>query len=133
VRRLLPLLLLLGAAACGGGGAQTTTVSAPQVPRGLAQDWAQRSEAVASAVGAGDGCRAQQLAGSLRDDVIAAQGRVPARLRTTLLSSVNRLADEITCTPPVQTVTQQASKPKPKPRHEPKPPKHDHGHKGHGH
>ena len=127
MRRLLPLLLVLGAAACGGSGGQATTTSTPKLPRTLAQGWAQRAEAVASAVGAGDGCRAQQLAGSLRDDVIAAQGRVPARLRTTLLSSVNRLADEITCTPPVQTVTRA---PKPKPH--PKPPKHDHGH-GHGH
>ena len=116
-------LLALVAAGCGGGG-QSRGSTARGVPPVLAQDWESQASRIADAAAAGDGCRALQLASSLRDQVIAAQGRVPARLQKPLVSGVNALADRITCR---QTVTVQAPPPKP-------PPKHDdhHGHHGHG-
>ncbi|HET7566803.1 MAG TPA: hypothetical protein VFJ91_02350 [Gaiellaceae bacterium] len=137
------LLLAAGAAAlalagCGGGGPRTSSTTTPRLPHSLAQTWAQQADAIAAAAAAGDGCSAQRLASALRDDVIGAEGRIPARLRTTLVSSVNDLADRIACTPPVQTVTAPPAQPEdhPKPGPKPKPPGHDrgpgHGH-GHGH
>ncbi|HET7572332.1 MAG TPA: hypothetical protein VFJ77_06650 [Gaiellaceae bacterium] len=126
MRRLLPLLLAAGVAGCGGGAPRTTTEAAPKLPRALAQAWASRADEVAGAVDAGDGCRAQQLAASLRNDVISQQARLPARLRSSLLTSVNRLANEIACTPPTVTVT------KPAPPGPKKPPGREKGH-GHGH
>jgi hypothetical protein len=58
-----------------------------------------------------------QLATSLRDDVVSAQGRVPVRLRSPLVSAVSALPGRFTCTP--------------KPPAPAKPPKH-HDHHGHG-
>ena len=94
------------------------------MPRVLAQDWANQASAIAAASAAGNSCHALELASSLRTEVIAAEGKVPTRLRSPLLSGVNSLADRITCT---DTVTVQAPPPK-KP-----PPKHgDHHHDHHG-
>ncbi len=87
----------------------------------LARQWASRASAVAEASKVGNSCLAQQLASSLRADVIAAKGKVPARLRRPLLSGVRALADRFTCTPMVKA---------PPPKH-PKPP-HDHKHHDHG-
>ncbi|MGH3050138.1 MAG: hypothetical protein ACRDLK_08270, partial [Gaiellaceae bacterium] len=122
-------------AGCGGGGPATTGSAPPKLPRALARQWAQKADAVASATAAGHGCEAQQLASSLRDAVIGAEARVPARLRDTLVGSVNELADRISCTLPAQTVTEPAAKPKPKPPKHDHPPGHGHGHDhgpGHG-
>lgn len=97
------------------------------MPRALARAWANQASAIAAASAAGNGCHALQLASSLRSEVIAAQARVPSRLRSPLLSGVNSLADRITCT---DTVTVQA----PPPPKKPPPPKHgDHHHGRHGH
>ena len=134
-RLAIGLAAALALAGCGGGGGPATTRSAPpKLPRALARQWAQEADAVASAAAAGHGCKAQQLASSLRDAVIGAEARVPARLRDTLVGSVNELADRISCTPPAQTVTEPAAKPAPtpKPKPKPKPSKHDHP-PGHGH
>jgi hypothetical protein len=97
------------------------------LPRSLARAWASRADAIAAAAAAGHGCRAQSLAGALRDDVVNADTRVPAAYRTTLLVSVNQLADRIVCVPPTKTVTTPAHPPPPQ-QHDnhPKPPKHDH-------
>ena len=111
-------LALLVLAGCGGGSPPSATTQ-QRLPRTLAQAWAQQADAIARTAAASDGCRAQQLAAGLRDDVIAAVGSVPARYRTTLLAAVNDLADRIACVPAAQT--------KPKP---PKPP--DHKPPGHG-
>jgi hypothetical protein len=139
VRRLGALgLVTLAAAGCGGAAA-TTTVSAPKLPRPLARSWAQRADAVAAAAASGDGCRARDLATALRDDVAASRSRLPRPYRQTLLGSVDRLAAEISCTLPAQTVTVRTTtpagpKPGPKPKPKPKPgPGHGKGHhKGHG-
>jgi hypothetical protein len=128
--RRLALLAALTAAAAGCGGSTTTrTSTAQKLPRALARTWAARADAVAAAATGGDACRAQRLAGALRDDVIAEEERVPAPFRHTLLATVARLADEIRCTPPVETVTtpaQPAPGPGRKRGHEGK--KHGKGH-----
>jgi hypothetical protein len=65
-----------------------------------------------------------KLSNSLRNEVIAKQGRLPRRLRLPLLTGVNALADRLTCTQTVTTQTSPAKKP-------PKPPHERHGHHGH--
>jgi hypothetical protein len=116
----LGALVVLVAAGCGGS-ARPQQLASRGVPRVLAREWASRASAVADAAKVGNSCRALQLASSLRDDVIAAKGKVPARLRRPLLSGVTALADRFTCTPTVKA---------PPPKH-PKPP-HDHKHHDHG-
>jgi hypothetical protein len=91
----------------------------------LAQHWAAQASAIANAAAGGDSCGASQLAGSLRDQVIADGGRVPARLRAVLLASVNSLANRIVCVPQARTVTL--------PTQPPPPSEHGHDHKGQGH
>jgi hypothetical protein len=66
-----------------------------------------------------------QLAGSLRDQVIAKESQVPSRLRSPLLAGVNALADRIVCEPPPQTVTA------PPPKKPPPPKPHDDHHGKH--
>jgi hypothetical protein len=117
VRRAIPLLAAIGLAGCGSGAAPRTTPPQPKLPRALAQSWRQQADSVATALAAGHGCTAQQLAGSLRTSVIEAVNahRVPRRLLDPLTSGVNELASRIACTPA----------PAPAP-----PPAHGHGHKG---
>ena len=122
---LCAALLTAGAAWCGGSR-HATGPSAGKLPRSLAQAWASRADAIAVAAAAGRGCQAQTLADSLRDDVVGADARVPAAYRSTLLVSVNQLADRIACAPPTKTVTAPA-KPPPGPGHHDdhrKPPEH---------
>jgi hypothetical protein len=128
VLRLLSAAALLAilAAGCGGSGRQER--AAPGVPRALAQGWEDRAEAIAAAASAGNDCHARQLAVSLQRDVYQAQHQVPLRLRGPLLTSVNALADRISCTP-VATNPTPPKKPQP-PDKGPKPPK-KHGHHGH--
>jgi hypothetical protein len=129
VSRLASILtaaaLAAGLAGCGGGShPRASATTATTLPRVLAQAWAARADQIAAAAAAGRGCHAQALASSLRDDVVAADARVPAQFRITLLSSVNELADRITCTPQTKTVTTTGPPhPKPPPGHHPKPPK----------
>jgi hypothetical protein len=76
---------------------------------------------VASALAAGDTCRALTLARQLQQRTIAAinEGRVAAGLQEQLSSAVNALVARVQCVPP----------PEPAPQDEPR---HDHGkHKGH--
>jgi hypothetical protein len=123
------MLLAVGAAGCGGSRHPTDTTAA-KLPRSLAQAWASRADSIAAAAAAGHSCQAQSLAGSLRDDVVSADTRVPAAYRTTLLVSVNQLADRIVCVPPTKTVTMPAQPAPPGQQQQhgdhPKPPKHDH-------
>jgi hypothetical protein len=125
VLRILSVLTLLTVVAAGCGGDTQTRRSADRgVPRTLAQGWEAQASAIADAAAGGDDCRALQLASSLRDQVVAAQRKVPLRLRSPLLTGVNALADRITCTPP-------------RPKKEPKPPPGHHDdhkpvHHGHG-
>jgi hypothetical protein len=118
-------LLVVVVAGCGGANRPQRTAT-PGVPRALAHEWEGRASAIAAAAAAGNDCRAMRLAASLRTDVLAAEGRVPARLRTALSTGVNELADLTTCTPVVQ-------EPPKAPKPGPKPPKHGPpGHDKHG-
>lgn len=117
-------LVLLLAAACGGA-ARSHESPSRGVPRVLAAKWAAQASAIADAAAAGKGCDALDLASSLRNEVIDAGAKVPARLRLPLVSGVNALADRLVCEVPPQTVTVAPQPPK-------KPPKNDHGHKHHG-
>ena len=133
VLRIASAAALIVLAAGGCGGASRPEQSAERgLPRQLAHAWAAQASIVAAAAAAGDGCRARQLAGSLRTEVISAAGRVPPRLRIPLLEAVNSLADRIVCVTPPVTVT---TTPQPAPEPKPKPPdKHrPHEHRRHGH
>ena len=109
-------VVVLLAAGCGTSG-RVNRSAEPHLPSALAHEWAARASAIAGASAAGDSCRAYQLAVRLRNDVMAAEDEVPARLQAPLVAGVNSLADRTTCTPP--------------PAH-PKKPHDDHHHK-HGH
>jgi hypothetical protein len=113
-------LVALVVAGCGGF-ARPHPVAARGLPPKLAQQWAAEASSIADAAAHGQGCRAQRLASTLRDEILAQQGRVPARLQGPLVTGVNALADRITCTP--QPVAVPAKAPKPPPKHGP----------GHGH
>jgi hypothetical protein len=128
VLRFLVAVSLLSVLAAGcGGSSPPTRIGAPEVPRALASEWEARASAVADAAAAGDDCHASQLAASLRDDVIAKESQVPARLQSPLLAGVNALADRIVCQVPPQTVTVPPQKP---PKHEgPPKPHHKHDHR----
>jgi hypothetical protein len=125
---LCAALLAVGSAGCGGSHRTTASTTAAKLPRSLAQAWATRADAIAAAASAGHGCVAQTLADSLREDVVTADARVPAAYRTTLLVSVNQLADRITCVPQTTTAAGPAHNPPKPPQHDEhqKPPKNDH-------
>jgi hypothetical protein len=126
-RKVLRILsvtaLVLVAAGCGSAGPQPQADHG--LPRALASAWATRASAIAKAAAARQDCRASQLASSLRDEIIAKEGRVPARLQRPLVQGANALADRITCT--VTVIPPRKNKPKP-PHHE--PPKHHDKHGG---
>jgi hypothetical protein len=120
MRKILVTAALAVLLAGCGASAQRQKLAAPGVPRVLAREWASRASAVAVAANSGNNCHALQLAAALRDDVISAQGQVPARLRSPLVSAVRALADRFKCTPKPTA-----------PAKGPKPPKHR-DHHGHG-
>ncbi len=95
----------------------------PTLSHSLGSTLAARSDAVASALAAGDSCRALALARRLQQQTIAAinDGRVAAGLQEQLSSAVNALVARVQCVPP-------PAPPQPTPQVEPR---HDHGkHKG---
>ncbi|HSC73498.1 MAG TPA: hypothetical protein VLB89_04975 [Gaiellaceae bacterium] len=100
------------------GGAKQSAPPPPALSHSLGASLAARSDAVASALAAGDSCRARTLARQLQQRTIAAinEGHVAAGLQEQLLSAVNALVAGVQCVPP------------------PPPqvgPRHDHGkHKG---
>ena len=120
-------LVVLVSAGCGGT-ARPDRSAGRELPRALASRWAQEASTVADVAASGDSCQAQELAATLRDEVIHEDSKVPSRLRSQLLAGVYALADRIVCQP--QTVTIPEKKP-PKPRdrhhddHKHKPPHHD--------
>jgi len=129
VTRILSVVVVALVAAGCGSSMGSHTQADPVLPRALAQAWSERASAVATAAAAGDSCRASQLASSLRDEIIADESRVPARLQKPLVQGANALADRITCVTPPQTVTVPPAPPKPpKPKHE----DHHHHEPGHG-
>lgn len=121
------------AAGCGSAARQQS--SDRGLPRALAREWERQASAVAAASGAGDDCRAMRLAASLRSEVTASRRRVPPRLRSALLTGVNRLAARISTCTRVVTVPVQPTPPKnhekqPKPHEPPGHHKHKHGDRG---
>jgi hypothetical protein len=130
VLRLLSAAALLVVLAAGCGGAGRSGRAVHGVPRGLAQGWENRAEAIAAAASAGNDCHARELAVSLNQDVVQARHKLPLRVRAPLLTAVSSLADRTTCTP---VVTNPAPPKNPHPPH--KGPKHKppktHGPHGH--
>jgi hypothetical protein len=116
-------LVVLVSAGCGGSS-RPHPAAARGLPPALARQWAAQASSIADAAAKGQGCRAQRLASTLRNEIIAKQGRVPARLQGPLVTGVNALANRITCAP--QPVTVQA-KPPPKPHGPDHGHHHDHG------
>ena len=108
------LAAALSLSACGG--AKQSAPPPPTFSRSLASSLAAQSDAVASALAAGDSCRALALAHRLQQSTIGAinQGRVSAGLLEQLSTAVNSLVVRVRCVPPP-----------------PRDDKHDHGkHKG---
>jgi hypothetical protein len=87
-------------AGCGSDPERRPTPE-PTLPHSLAVVLAQRSEAIATALDAGDGCAALTLARELQQRTIAAinAGRVDAALLEPLQGRVNELVDRIECVP----------------------------------
>jgi hypothetical protein len=118
--------LVVAAAGCGGA-ARPERSAVHGVPPALAHDWEGQASAIARAASAGDDCGAKRLADSLRGQVIAAEHKLPLRLRSPLVTGVNALADRLTCS--VTTVTTVPKKPPKKHDHNDD---HHHGHHKHG-
>jgi hypothetical protein len=86
-----------------GSGEERRAAPQPELPAPVAFELAQRSDAVAAALQAGDACRALDEARQLRQDTIAAinERRIHALFQEPLLASVNDLLSRIACVPPV--------------------------------
>jgi hypothetical protein len=86
----------------GCGGARRAAPHPPTLPRSVATALAERSDAVADALAAGDSCRALTLARELQRETIAAinRGRVSGAFRENLMGAVNDLTARVTCVPP---------------------------------
>jgi hypothetical protein len=86
----------------GCGGTKRTAAHPPTLPRPLATALAERSDAVADALAAGDSCRALTLARQLQRETIAAinQRRVGGPFQENLAGAVNDLTARVTCVPP---------------------------------
>jgi hypothetical protein len=97
----LALAAVLSLAACGNGQKHVVTPP-PRLPRTVADALAQRSDAVAQALDAGDSCLALALARDLQQQSIGAvnSGRVAAALQEPLQGAVNQLAARIQCVAP---------------------------------
>ena len=106
MRRRTRLLGLCAAAlclsACGGAKQSAPPPPPPTFSRSLASSLAVQSDAVASALAAGDTCRALTLARRLQQQTIAAinSGRVAPALQEQLSSAVNQLVVRVHCVPP---------------------------------
>jgi len=128
MKRLASLFALalaaFAAAGCGGTTRHAAAKPPPRLPRTLAQTWAQQADGVAAALAAGDGCTAQQLAGTLRAEVAQAVNAraIPHAFREQLVATVDDLPARITCNP---------APPPPPPGEQPKH-EHKHGDKGNG-
>jgi hypothetical protein len=85
--------------ACGG----EERPPAPKLPAAVAQELAQRSDAVADRLEAGDSCGARSEADALQSEAVAAvnERRIPQRFQEELLGTVAALAESIECMPPV--------------------------------
>jgi hypothetical protein len=86
----------------GCGSTKRAASHPPTFPRSLGTALGARSDAVATALAAGDSCRALTLARLLQRETIAAinRGRVPGPFQESLAGTVNDLTARITCVPP---------------------------------
>jgi hypothetical protein len=85
-----------------GGGERERRAEPPKIPSAVANELAERSEAVAEKVEAGDVCGAAHEADALEDRVEAliAEGEIPARYRDELHSEAIWLRDRVNCPEP---------------------------------
>jgi hypothetical protein len=107
---LAALACLLAAGGCGGeSGADDGARDAPSIPAGVAGDLAERSDAIAATLEAGDVCGAAQQADELKAAVAeaVAAGRVPAAFRAELEATAEELVNEINCPPPAEEEEEQ--------------------------
>lgn len=124
-------LVVLLVAGCGGA-APPQQVAVRGVPSALAQDWEGKAAAIAAAAAAGNDCRAQGLAVSLRAQVIDQEHKLPLRLRSPLVTGLDSLVARTTCTQTATTpTTARLHGPEPPHKH-PDKPKPQHKHHGHG-
>jgi hypothetical protein len=96
-------------AGCGGGDGESERRGEPRIPRAVANELADRSEAVADKIDAGDVCGAAHDADALEDRVEAliAEGTIPARYREELRSEALWLRDHVNCPQPPPPPAQQ--------------------------
>ena len=103
LRKLL-IVIALGAALAptSCGGSDQSSAEEPRLPRALASDLAETSEAIADALDAGDVCGAAGLADQLKDavDAAVAAGRVPAEFRGELEQAALDLQNGVNCEAP---------------------------------
>jgi hypothetical protein len=101
ILRILLALIALGAALAttSCGGSSQSSAETPRLPRALASDLADRSEAIADSLDAGDVCGAAILADDLVDAVgsAVAEGRVPAQFRRELEETAAELQNGVNC------------------------------------
>lgn len=93
------LLAALILAACGGGTGDPAPE--PRLDPALARSLAERTEAAAARLEAGDACGAEQQVAELRTEVEreTEAGRIPAALRAPLRRSLDRIEAGIECVP----------------------------------
>ena len=92
---------VLALAACGGGGGDARSEE-PGLPRGVAEQLAQESEAIAEKLEAGDVCGAAQQADTLVDSVeqAIAAGDVPEEFQAELTANAQELQNHVNCPQP---------------------------------
>ena len=100
---MLLTLIALGAALASTscGGSSQSSADEAGLPRAVASDLAERSEAIAAALDAGDVCGAATLADELRDavDAAVAAGRIPPEFQGELEDTAVELQNGVNCTP----------------------------------
>jgi hypothetical protein len=100
---MLLTLIALGAALATAscGGSSQSSADEPELPRALASDLAERSEAIAAALDSGDECGAATLADELKDavDAAVAAGRIPPEFQGELEQTAVELQNGVNCTP----------------------------------
>jgi hypothetical protein len=92
--------VVLALAACGGGG--DARPEEPSLPRGVAEQLAQESEAIAEKLEAGDVCGGAQQADTLVDSVeqAIAAGDVPDEFQAELTANAQELQNDVNCPQP---------------------------------
>lgn len=99
---MLLTLIALGAALAttSCGGSSQSSADEPRLPRAIASDLAEKSEAIAAALDAGDECGAANLADELKDavDAAVAAGRIPPEFQEELEGTAVELQNGINCT-----------------------------------